>query len=246
MKLLDGLFFYEIVLLVLGVVLFVVLVIALLRLVFQGKPFGGLLAFFALPVAMIGYPSIKSIEIDKDTIKIEKLTQSLRDDPTSPATRDDLKKAVTNAAARPITDARRVVVLASAQFALGDEKVATANLQKAARADPAAPGVADLQNRIAVVRNLDRLATDAEANPNDPKVVAELSGALSEATKHKFADPKALTAIARAQVAVGDHTRALENVNHALAIDPTSQVASSVKSRITATEPRPAPSLIAK
>lgn len=239
MKFFDGLYFHEIVLLLLGVIFFVALLIAFLRRVFRGESFGGLLAFFAVPIVMIGYPSIKSIEIDKDTVKIEKYTQALRDNPTSPAARGELAKAVADASVRPIADARRVVTLASAQLALGNEEAATANLQKAQRVDPKEPGVLALQKRIDVVRNLDRLAAAVETRPSDSSAVAELSRTLSEASKVQFADPNALTAIARAQVAVGDHTRALENVGRALAIDPHSQAAREVKGRIAATASRP-------
>ena len=233
-NLFDGLHLYEIVLLVLGVVLFVALLVALLRLVFQGKPFGGLLAFFALPIVMIAYPSIKSIEIGNDTVTIEKYTSALREDPTNPATRETLKKAVANLTARPIGRADRAITLASAQLALGDERAAVENLRKAQRIDPAAPAALELQKRIDVVHNLDRLTTAVEARPTDPNTKAELSRTLADATKTRFADPNALASIARAQTAVGDHKLAIESAEKALAIDPKLQVARDVKIRATA------------
>lgn len=241
MKFFDGLYSYEIVLLVLGVVLFVVLLIVFVRQVFRGKSYAGLLPFFVVPVAMIGYPSIKSIEIDKDTVKIEKQTRALTENPTDAAARDALKKAMSGVAVRPIADARRLAALASAQFALGDESAATANVQKAQRVDPTAPDVSELQRKIAVLRDLERLTAAVETHPNDSHATAELSRTLSEATKARFANPKALTAIARAQVVVGDRANALENVDKALAIDPHSQAAHEVKGRIGATTIHPPP-----
>jgi cytochrome c-type biogenesis protein CcmH/NrfG len=241
MKLFDGLYLYEIVLLALGVVFFVVLLIAFLRLVFQGKPFGALLMFFGISVVMIGYPSIKAIEIGKDTIKIEKYTQELKENPTNSAVRAELAKVTTRVAARPFSSAQRVVAVASAQFALGGESAAIESLAKARKLDPAAPAVLELQKRIEIVRNLDRLASDAEKRPNDPGVKAELTRTLAEATQLKFANPKSIAVLAKAQAVVGHEKQALENAEKALAIDPKAQAARDVKTRIQSTRIQPQP-----
>jgi hypothetical protein len=57
-----GLFWYEIVLLALGVMLFVVLLNALRSALAAGRSYAGLLPFFMLTIVMVGYPSIKSIQ----------------------------------------------------------------------------------------------------------------------------------------------------------------------------------------
>ena len=69
--LVDGLYGYEIVLGALGVLLFVALLPMLLRQIWRDKPYGGLLAFFILPVAMIGFPSIKSIQYKDGVVSLE-------------------------------------------------------------------------------------------------------------------------------------------------------------------------------
>jgi len=73
-----GLYAGEVVLLVLGVALFIVLLGALRKALSAGKSYAGLLPFFLVTIAMIGYPSIRSIqykegmlEIDTDTSKVE-------------------------------------------------------------------------------------------------------------------------------------------------------------------------------
>jgi len=242
MKLFDGLYLYEIVLLVLGVLLFLALLIAFLVFVFRGRPYRGLLVFFAIPIVMIGYPSIKSIEFDKDVVKIEKFTRELKDNPTDPAVRNELGRAVNDVAGRPSSRPAKLAVLGSAQFALGNESAASETLQKAIQADPKAPEVLALQHRIEIARTLDRLATQVESDPNDAAARAELSRTLSEASQMQFANPQALTNIARAEAVVGSPAKAREHADKALAIDPSSHAARRVKMRIDGTlAPTPNP-----
>jgi len=218
MKLFDGLYLYEIVLLVLGVLLFLALLIAFLVFVFRGRPYRGLLVFFAIPIVMIGYPSIKSIEFDKDVVKIEKFTRELKDNPTDPAVRNELGRAVNDVAGRPSSRPAKLAVLGSAQFALGNESAAAETLQKAIQADPKAPEVLALQHRIEIART------------------------LSEASQMQFANPQALTNIAPAEAVVGSPAKAREHADKALAIDPSSHAARSVKMRIDGTlAPTPNP-----
>lgn len=72
-----GLNLYESVLLVLGIVLFVALLVALLRNVFKNQPYAALLPAFLLPVAMIGYPSIQSIQYNNGLVEIQKATDQV-------------------------------------------------------------------------------------------------------------------------------------------------------------------------
>src|SRR5260370_33218080 len=81
MTLFDGLYLYEIVLLVCGVMLFLVLLAAFLRKVFTNQDYKGLLAFFVLPIAMIGYPSISSFEVKSGAADSEIQTTALQNKP---------------------------------------------------------------------------------------------------------------------------------------------------------------------
>ena len=58
----EGLYPGETVLLILGIVLFVVLIFAFVYQLTRQRSLGPLLGFFVVPIVMIGYPSIRSIE----------------------------------------------------------------------------------------------------------------------------------------------------------------------------------------
>ena len=241
MKLLDGLHFYEIVMLVLGILLFLVLVFAFVSFVVKGKPFGGLLAFFAVPIAMIGYPSIKSSEISQDTVKIEKITEELRQKPTNTTLRQELRTTTDQVASRPVTSAGRATIIANAQFALGDDSAATATLAQALRIDPNAPKAAELQQKIEVLHNLESLAARVEKNPGDPNARAELASSVAKVSSAAIANPKALMTIARAQAAIGEHDKALVTAETAVKVNPVSIEATALRNAISARVVLPTP-----
>jgi hypothetical protein len=94
MSLLDGLYAYEVVLLVLGVLFFLLLVVLMVMLVKGGKGYAAMLPFFAIPIAMIGYPGIKEIQFDNGVVSIENATQAVQANPSDPALLSDLRTKV--------------------------------------------------------------------------------------------------------------------------------------------------------
>jgi len=232
MKFLEGLYSYEIVLLALGVVLFVALLVAFLYLVFQGKPFAALLGFFLIPIAMIGYPSIKSIQFKDGVVTISKQTAQLEQDSTNKSLRESLHTAIAKIQARPAASADTSVTLARAQFALGNETAAKSNLQKALAASPNLPAAQNLKAKMELTGNLSTLATQVEENPEDAGARAELHKQLAVATSEPIANPEALAAVAHAQATVGNHKQALQSAEKALAIDPNSTAAKRVQIRV--------------
>ena len=102
MKVPDGLLIYEYVLLLLGVVLFFTLLIILIIYVARKEAIKGLLIFFALPVLMIGYPSIQKISFNQDGLELEKLMANVESNPGSESARAELAEGLEN------VDVRRV------------------------------------------------------------------------------------------------------------------------------------------
>jgi hypothetical protein len=79
-----GLYWYEVVLLVLGVVFFVMLLMALRRNLAADKSYAGLIPFFVLSIAMMGYPSITSIEYNNGMVQISTAAEQIDQHPNDP------------------------------------------------------------------------------------------------------------------------------------------------------------------
>ena len=237
MTLFYGLYLYEVVLLVLGIVFFVVLLFCLRYYMKRKEGITPLLAFFVLSVAMIGYPSIKSIQIKDDMLTIEKETQRLEANPTDASARTTLQETVAKLEQRPISSAPDLTTIAKAQFALGNDAQAVSSADKALQSDPQASDAKNLKLKIAELNRIHVLASTVEANPADANARAQLQSSVTQLSDTKLASPKALRELARGQAALGDRQKALETANTAVAISPAStetrQLRDSIRSRST-------------
>ena len=74
----NGLYSYEAVMLVMGGAYFVVLATLLVFQIVRGRAYRGLLVFFLIPIAMMGYPGVKSIHLLGLTLDVENTTQQLQ------------------------------------------------------------------------------------------------------------------------------------------------------------------------
>src|SRR5437870_13652772 len=90
----EGLQFYEVVLLGLGVVFFFVLVVILVVLVSQNRNIKPLFLFFVVPVLMIGFPAISKIKFDQNGLELDKTTRALIQNPSNVAIKAKLEKLV--------------------------------------------------------------------------------------------------------------------------------------------------------
>src|SRR5215510_10179653 len=232
MRLVDGLYLYEIVMLCLGIFLFVVLVLALIYQLMHRRNLAGLLAFFVLSIVMIGYPSIKSVQVQKDGVTIDKTTRDLQSDPTNPQTRAALEKEVKQISNRPVSDPATLTRIANAQFTLGNEKEAEEKAQIALERDPHSAEALEVQNKINTLHKLDSAMAEVEKHPDDPTAKAKLQETLSQASRQPTANPVALTKIAKAQAVLGQHEKAADNVNKALQINPNLTEAKKVQTMI--------------
>lgn len=78
MKLFDGLHGFESILLVLGILLFVVLIVALVIFVLRGRSLKSIIPLFVIGAVMIAFPGIEKIRFSKDLVEIERKATELQ------------------------------------------------------------------------------------------------------------------------------------------------------------------------
>jgi tetratricopeptide (TPR) repeat protein len=216
----DGLYFFEWVLMALGVILFVVLVIAFFYQLTHNRSVGALLAFFMVPIAMIGYPSLQSIQISDNKVSLDKKADAVLSNPADLAARNELKQQVEKLGDRQFSDPATLTALSKAQFALGNDQVAKNNLEMALQKDPQLPAAKQLQMKIDDLARLEPLTAQVKNNPTDEKAKAELNQTLSTVAQQPVANPTALLKVARAQAALGDRAKAEKNIEIVKKINP--------------------------
>ena len=231
MELFDGLYGYEMIMLVMGVVLFLVVIGLLIYQVKNNRNPAVVAGCFIFPIAMVGYPGVKTIEPGK----IEKAVHDLQQNPTDPGKRQELQQQVKEAESRPYRAPENLVKIAAAEYALGNEPAAKFNLDQALRKDPHVPAGQELQQKITSVDKIRRLSSAVQANPGDEATKSELKKTLDGVSQTPVANPSALASMAEAHAAVGDNQKAATTAATALKIDP--RLSSSEKLHMLVTKP---------
>jgi tetratricopeptide (TPR) repeat protein len=226
-SLVQGLYPYEIVIMGLGALLFVVMLIALIAYLFQGKPVGGLVVFFILSIAMLGYPSLKSIEYQDGVLSLGFYEQQLQKNPDDAQARDGLSKGLKVVQGRP-ADEKASLAVAKAQWALGDEQAATKSLEPALRAQSTIGEAKVLKDRIENVQKLAQLTEKAEQNPAAVDR-AELERQLNQVTSQTVVSPQTAGTVARAHAVLGQREQAAQSAKKALALKPDLVMAPQLK-----------------
>jgi hypothetical protein len=221
----DGMYSYEIVALIAGVLLFLVLLAALLKKVFTGGSYVGLLPFFLLAIGMIGFPAVTSIKVSAGVVEMQKKTHELQERPQDVALRSSLQADVGNISARSFKNPQTVTALAQAQFALGQEQQAQDNLNKALETAPGLEPAHDLKAKIDVANKLSTLTEAAEKEPDNAQVKQDLQTTVSQASQYKFANPAVVNNISKAKTILAQpanqpaHNPAMLAVPHAGNVD---------------------------
>lgn len=231
MSLFDGLHPYEAVFLVLGVLFFLLLAVLLAAQILRGKSYAPLLFFFAIPIAMIGFPSFQKIQFQDGAISLEKDTEQLRAQPANPTLRANVEKQVASLSSRPTSDPKVLTNIASAQFALGNHAAAENILQKALKASPGLPEAVKLKQIMDIDRELTTLTSQAARHP-DAATKQKLAKTVKEASALRIASPVMLAHVASAQAALGERGKALSSAETALKINPNLAAAKQVKEQV--------------
>ena len=232
MKLLDGLFLYEIIMLGMGVLLFLLLTIAFVVQLVRSKPYSRLLPAFGLPILMVGFPGIQSFEIGSDAIKVKTNSEKLLSDPSNQEARASLSTAVQSLAGRPIKDPGTTLSIARAQIALGENAQAEQKIDQVLKASPQLAEAQQLKQRIELDRKLVSLTAALQKDAADPAARRELARTVEKATTVRIANPVTFTNLARAQAALGQDAEAARNVEQALTIKPDFASAVELKKTI--------------
>ena len=147
----DGLYLYEVVLLFLGAVLFLVLVVAFILFVIKNRSIKPLLLFFAISVLMMGFPAISKVKFDKDGVEIDKITRELADNPSDVAAKTKLENLIGETKSRLIESPKGLVKIARAEAVLGNHDKALHTLNQALNSNPKLETAKDLKSRLETV-----------------------------------------------------------------------------------------------
>lgn len=144
----DGLYSYEKVMLMCGVILFLILAFGLVVFLIKGKSTAPLLPFLLVSVVMIGFPAVQKINFDKASAELERQQLAVEQRPNDAMAREALAKTVEKVAIRPSEDPRVLLRLATANEALGRREQAAVQLDRALQIRPDLPEAVEMRARL--------------------------------------------------------------------------------------------------
>lgn len=245
---LQGLYLYEIVLMITGGILFLALVFALIWNVVKGKNIVSLLPFFFLPIVMIGWTAIKSVSYDNGKIDIEKTANELIKNPADTVLQKKLEKTVAAFdTTRATNDPVALNNISKAYYALGKYDDASVYNQKALSINPGLPQAinlkAGIEKQVAIKTNFGQsiqqlsnsvAAADTGKAALTPAATQKIVGILQTIKHPVYTDEKSSLVIAKALALVNKKEQSMQVVNKALEANPQSQETLQLKNNIEA------------
>jgi tetratricopeptide (TPR) repeat protein len=251
---LQGLYLYEVILMIAGGILFLALVFLLIWNSIKGKSITPLLPFFLIPIIMIGWSTIKSVSYDNGKIDIEKTADSLAKNPADTTLQIKLEKSVAAFdTTRATTDTVALNAISKAYYALGKYTDATRYNQKTLSINPNMQSAINLktgiEKQVAIKDNFNKsiarltscLATlNASKGAADPAVTRQIVDTLKNLKHPTYTDAASSLVIAKALAAVNKKEQSMQIVQKVLEADPQSQETLQVKQNIQAGKYTPA------
>ena len=233
----DGLFLHEIILMVLGVLLFLVLLVGLVYYIFKREPIRKLWLFFPFPIVMIGYSSIQKISFEDGKVEIEKYTAQLENNPADSTAREELREILAIVESRNPDEVDNKLLIGEAYSALGENDKAQQYASDVLTKDSTHEGAKELKAFTETTEVLNQFS----GTGSDPTVVMEASEETKNALKKNIdilessdrQDVKTRLKIAEAYVALNDTVRAKSYIDDVLTKQPEYKDARNLFYRLT-------------
>lgn len=218
-KILNVLSIGEFVLLCLGTILFFTLLIILITMVNQKRDIKVLLLFFLIPLAMIGWPTIKSMKFSPTGFELnnENITKAR----TNKEARRQLKQITKNLNMTNISSPDSIKLLAQANAVLGDTNIAIQQVERVLVKFPDDKEALHLRNiystpDVVLQKSIDKVKT----NPTDPHAKAQLQSTLHQIETGTETKKPNLIKVAAAHYLLADTAKTISTLEKAVVIDP--------------------------
>ncbi len=200
-NLFDGLFLYEVILMLLGSVLFGVVIFLMVKNKELNKNH---LMGISLAIVMIAFPSIKSFSISDGIINIERDLEELKENPNDKTLEKSLEQDLGSIGDRPINNAERLTTLSQANLELGKTEKAASLANEALIKQPKNMQAAE----VVKVIELDKKIEKVKSNPNDQKAKEELKADIKKLKEIPTSSGRRTSHIAQGYEALGDEVMA--------------------------------------
>jgi hypothetical protein len=203
-KFFDGMFLYEITLLFLGIILFLVLIIILIGKVYTRQSINVLIPFFVLPVIMIGFPGVSQANFMNGMLTLQTKTNLALEQPGNQELLDEISQEAANLSTRPIRRSENLMILGKAYEAVGQHNRAEHMAETVLQQQPDNTDALNLQLRLSIRENIQQVRD----NPGDTQAISEMKRNISTLEASPERDTRDLLIMTRGHNTLGDASKA--------------------------------------
>ena len=232
-ELFEGLKAHEKLLMVFGSILFFVLLFILVFLVIKNRPLKGVLAFFVLPVVMIGFSSFKKIEVLGLVAELENKVEEVNNkDNPSEQDINEMKENLAKLGDRRLGNPESLSSISMANAMVGDTLKAIDYAEQSMAISPGSGQVRDYHKSLITQDVIQKGIENVEKNPNDPEARNILEKRTEILEKKNVLSVDNLITSAKAREVLGDFEKAANLTKSVLEINPENTDAKALNSRI--------------
>jgi hypothetical protein len=232
----------ELVMTIMGIIIFLVLVFLLVWQVIKQKPYYLLLIGFLIPLILVGYPTIQSMEFDKWKFKIITNAERVNANPGDTTARAQLEKAVDSLVVDPRTkrNPEALATLATAQLSLGNLTAADSAIKKASELAPESGQVKTVAAAVMKQRKinsqflrdvnfLNQQIMRIQEKPEDSIAVNRVIETMSNLQAPRYVDESSAMVIAKSYAVLKRPSLSRSMVNQVFKSDSASTHAQQLK-----------------
>ena len=222
---------YEIIMSVMGVIIFLALVFLLVWMVMKKRSIVVLIPFFLISVVMVAFPTLSSVKVGDFIIDVRDQTKLVSENPTDSIAVKNLIESLNQLAnnKKLLTNSDALVAAANAEIVLGEYESASEYLKKGEEINPEAKGLMQtkelLKEKIEISNNfkanvdlLNSAINQLNETPKDNESKRKIAETLSEIKAPDYVNSKDLKTIAESYAVIGHEETSLQVIDK---IEPT-------------------------
>ncbi len=225
---------YEIILAVLGIVLFIAAII-FTALKYDVKL---LVSMYLISIVMIAFPALSKIVFADVTLEVQRLqctTEKLANNPNDSSLKQQVRQQIDEAKKAGIdsTNAKTVVTIATANAVLGDSVKAAVWADKGLQFSPDSKTLQNFRNSVLTPRiNVEYQIQKLQQNPADSNTKQQLELNVEQLQSSAAPNTAVFTTLSKANLVLGDTAQARKLVDSALLQNPKNKEAIILKRNI--------------
>ena len=203
-KITDGLKLYEVLMLGLGSLMFLVMLAMLIIYAAQKRSLKQLMLFFIIPVVMLGWPSLQKIKIDGTGFEFDKTLAQYEEKPTE-ENKENVENLIAEIKDRNVKDPNVLKKVALAEFKIGKLNESLKTLDRLPVAEKQDSSVSKLITSIKISDALKNQLKIVQDTPADSSQIIKLNDLQFKAVALDIKNPKLDSTIQVADKKITDY-----------------------------------------